>query len=53
MLEVRVLHQELKKLYDQIVAEQRGSERLLLNVLQHAIAERLKGRPEVTEEGFT
>jgi adenylate cyclase len=53
MLEVRLLHLELKKLYDRIVAEQKVSERLLLNVLPHAIAERLKGRPEVTEEGFT
>jgi len=33
--------------------EQELSERLLLNVLPHAIAERLKGRPEVATEDFT
>jgi adenylate cyclase len=53
MLEVRLLHQETKKLYDQVVAEQKVSERLLLNVLPHSIAERLKGRPEVTADSFT
>jgi adenylate cyclase len=53
MLNVRLLHMETKKLYDQVVAEQKISERLLLNVLPHAIAERLKGRPEVTADGFT
>jgi len=53
MLEVRLLHLETKRLYDRVVAEQKVSERLLLNVLPHAIAERLKGRPEVTADGFT
>lgn len=53
MLEVRLLHLETKRLYDQVLAEQNLSERLLLNVLPHAIAERLKGRPEVTAGGFT
>lgn len=43
MLEVRLLHVETKKLYDQVLAEQKVSERLLLNVLPHSIAERLKG----------
>lgn len=52
MLEVRLLHLEIKKLYEMVVAEQKVSERLLLNVLPHSIAERLKGRPEVTAEGF-
>src|ERR1051325_10350039 len=33
MLEVRLLHLETKKLYDRVVAEQKVSERLLLNVL--------------------
>jgi adenylate cyclase len=42
MLEVRLLHLETKRLYDQVVAEQKVSERLLLNVLPQAIAERLK-----------
>ena len=53
MLEVRLLHTETKKLLARIVAEQKVSERLLLNVLPHSIAERLKGRPEVTAESFT
>src|SRR5450755_4388025 len=53
MLEVRLLHLETKKLYDRIAAEQKVSERLLLNVLPHAIAERLKGRPEVTADSFS
>jgi adenylate cyclase len=52
MLEVRLLHLETKRLYDQVVAEQKVSERLLLNVLPHAIVDRLKGRPEVTADGF-
>ena len=53
MIEVRLLHLETKKLYDRVVAEQRVSERLLLNVLPHSIAERLKGRPEVLADSFT
>jgi adenylate cyclase len=53
MLEVRLLHLETKKLYDRVTAEQKVSERLLLNVLPHSIAERLKGRPEVTADSFT
>jgi len=53
MLEVRLLHLESKQLYEQVVAEQKVSERLLLNVLPHSIAERLKGRPEVTADNFT
>ena len=52
MLEVRLLHVETKKLYDRVAAEQRVSERLLLNVLPQAIVERLKARPEVTTNGF-
>jgi len=35
---------EVKRLYDQVVAEKKVTERLLLNVLPQAIAERLKGR---------
>jgi adenylate cyclase len=53
MLEVRLLHLETKKLYNQVVAEQKVSERLLLNVLPYTIAERLKGRPEVIADSFT
>jgi adenylate cyclase len=46
MLEVRLLHLETKTLYDRVAAEQKLSDRLLLNVLPRAIAERLKARPE-------
>jgi adenylate cyclase len=53
MIEVRLLHQTTSKLYEQIVEQQKLSERLLLNVLPHSIAERLKGRPEVTADSFT
>ncbi len=53
MLEVRLLHLETKKLYDRVVTEQKVSERLLRNVLPQAIAERLKGRPEVAADSFT
>ena len=52
MLEVRLLHMETKKLYEQVVAEQKVSERLLLNVLPPVIAERLKARPDVAADGF-
>jgi adenylate cyclase len=52
MIEVRLLHLETKTLYDRVVAEQKLSERLLLNVLPRSIAERLKGRPEVTADSF-
>jgi adenylate cyclase len=51
MLEVRLLHQETKKLYDRVAAEQKVSERLLLNVLPHSIAERLKGRRDHITDG--
>ena len=53
MLEVRLLHLETKRLYDQVVAEQKLSEILLLKVLPQSIADRLKGRAEVTADGFT
>jgi adenylate cyclase len=52
MLEVRLLHVETRKLYDRVAAEQKVSERLLLNVLPQAIVERLKARPEATDDGF-
>jgi adenylate cyclase len=52
MLEVRLLHVETKKLYDRVAAEQKVSERLLLNVLPQAIVERLKARSAVTVTGF-
>ena len=53
MLEVRLLHLATKKLYDRVVAEQRKSQILLLNVLPKQIAARLKEGAEVTEEGIT
>ena len=53
MLEVRLLHLETRKLYDQVVTEQKISERLLRNVLPQSIAERLKGRPDVIADNFT
>ncbi len=43
MLEVRLLHLETKKLYERVVAEQKVSERLLLDALPHSLVERLKG----------
>ena len=52
MLEVRLLHLEMKRLFERVTAEQKVSERLLLNVLPHSIAERLKGRPEIAADSF-
>lgn len=53
MLEVRLLHRETKKLYERILAEQKVSERLLLNVLPEALAERLQARPEAKVSVFS
>jgi len=50
MLEVRLLHRQLKRLYERVVAQQKVSERLLLNVLPHVIAERLKERSGASPE---
>lgn len=44
---IRRQHDELQSLYDKLVAEQKVSERLLLNLLPYPIAERLKARPEL------
>lgn len=52
LLEVRLLHLETKRLYDQIVAEQKVSEGLLLNMLPQAIAERLKARPDAIADSI-
>ena len=51
LLEVRLLHREAKMLYERVAAEQQVSERLLLNVLPQAIAERLKA-PPAAADGF-
>lgn len=53
MLEVRLLHREAKQLYEQVVAEKKVSEHLLLNVLPQSIAERLKSRTEVAVDNLT
>jgi adenylate cyclase len=53
LLEVRLLQRETKRLYDCVVAEQKLSERLLLNVLPVSIARRLKGRVEAMGEAFS
>jgi len=48
LLEVRLLHQEARSLYDRIKAEQKVSERLLLGLLPRSVAAGLKERPEST-----
>ncbi len=59
MLEVRLLHvairrknDELKRLFDQVVAERKVSERLALHVAPDSIAARLQARPDVTADSF-
>jgi adenylate cyclase len=59
MLEVRLLHvevrrknDELKKLFDQVVAERTVSERLALHVPPDSIAARLQARPDLTADSF-
>ena len=59
MLEVRLLHvairrknDELKKLFDQVVAERKVSERLALHVPPDSIAARLQARPDVIADSF-
>lgn len=53
LLEVRLLQKESTRLYQQVLAKQKVTERLLLNVLPPSIAERLKGRPEALADTFT
>jgi adenylate cyclase len=59
MLEVRLLHvdirrknDELKTLFDQVVAERKLSERLALHVPPDCIAARLQARPDVSADSF-
>jgi adenylate cyclase len=59
MIEVRLLHveirrknAELKKLFDQVVAERKVSERLALHVPPDSIAARLQARPDVAADSF-
>lgn len=49
---IRRQHDELQSLYDKLVAEQKVSERLLLNLLPYPIAERLKARPELIADNI-
>lgn len=59
MLEVRLLHAEithknteLTRLFDEVVAERKVSERLALHVPADSIAARLQARPDLTIESF-
>jgi adenylate cyclase len=59
MLEVRLLHVELKRkyvelraLFDELVAERKVNERLALQAPADSIASRLAARPDVTPESF-
>jgi adenylate cyclase len=49
---IRAKNVELKRLFDEVVAERKVSERLALHVPPDSIAARLKARPEVTAESF-
>ena len=53
MLEVRLLNKEAKTLNERLLAEQKVSQRLLLNALPASIADRMKARPEVESGAFT
>lgn len=53
MLEVRLLHNELKALFERVAEDIKVTKRLLCNVLPECIADRLKGRRDVIAEGFT
>ncbi len=50
MLEVRLLHQETKLLYERVLAEQKVSKRLLLEVLPQAMADIMRQYPEGTAD---
>jgi adenylate cyclase len=52
LLEVRLLHLQSKRHYNDIVAEQKVSEGLLRNVLPQAIIERLKAQPGAIADSF-
>jgi len=49
---IRGKNVELKKLFDEVVAERKLSERLALHVPPSSIAERLQARPDVTADSF-
>lgn len=52
LLQVRLLHLETQKLYEQVLVEQELSEILLNNVLPQAITKRLKGRSKLTVDNL-
>ena len=49
---IRAKNEELKKLFDQVVAERKVSERLALHAPPNSIAERLQVRPDVAADSF-
>jgi adenylate cyclase len=51
LLEVRLLHQESKRLSERLLAEQQVSQRLLLEALPRSIAERLAAHPGAPPPG--
>jgi adenylate cyclase len=52
LLEVRLLHQETRILYERIQEEQKVSERLLRGLLPRPVAESLEERPEADTAGI-
>ena len=53
LLEVRLLNLQTKYLFEQVVAEQKVSERLLNNVLPEVIVKRLKQQPEFQADNIS
>lgn len=53
LLEVRLLNLQTKNLFEQVVAEQKVSERLLNNVLPEVIVKRLKEQPEFEADNLS
>jgi len=53
LLEVRFLNLQTNNLFEQVVAEQKVSERLLNNVLPEVIVKRLKNQPEFRVDNFS
>jgi adenylate cyclase len=49
---IRAKNVELQRLFDQVVAERKVSERLALHVPPDSIATRLKARPDMTADAF-
>jgi len=53
LLEVRLLNLQTKNLFEQVVSEQKVSERLLNNVLPEVIVKRLKDQPEFNADNLS